>query len=93
MFYWLYGLLIAIGAGVVLIPGFPLVRMILFSQVLNGVLLPVVLIFMVKLINKKELMGEWANSRFYNWVVWVSVVLIIGLTAALAGITARQVWK
>ena len=56
-------------------------------------LLPVVLIFMIKLINKKELMGDWTNSRFYNWVAWVSIVLIIGLTAALAGITARQAWK
>jgi Mn2+/Fe2+ NRAMP family transporter len=93
VFYWLYTLLIVIGAGVVLLPHFPLVKMILFSQVLNGILLPVVLIFMIKLINKKELMGEWTNSRFYNWVAWVSVVLIIGLTAALAGITARQAWK
>ncbi len=93
VFYWLYGLLIVIGGGVVLIPGFPLVRMILFSQVLNGILLPVVLIFMIKLINKKELMGEFTNSRFYNWVAWVSVVILIGLTAALAGITARQAWK
>ena len=93
VFYWLYTLLIVVGAGVVLLPKFPLVRMILFSQVLNGILLPVVLIFMVKLINKKELMGEWTNSRFYNWVVWVSVVIIIGLTMALAGITLREAWK
>jgi NRAMP (natural resistance-associated macrophage protein)-like metal ion transporter len=93
VFYWLYTLLIAIGAGVVLLPHFPLVKMILFSQVLNGILLPVVLIFMVKLINKKELMGEWVNSRFYNWVVWIAVVILIGLTLALTGITARQTWK
>jgi NRAMP (natural resistance-associated macrophage protein)-like metal ion transporter len=93
VFYWLYTLLIVIGAGVVLLPEFPLVKMILFSQVLNGILLPVVLIFMVKLINKKELMGEWTNSRFYNWVVWVSVVVIIGLTLALVGISLREAWK
>src|ERR1035441_1769960 len=91
IFYFLYTLLIVVGAGVVLIPGFPLIRMILLSQVLNGVLLPFVLIFMIRLINKKELMGDWTNSRFYNWVAWVSIVLIVGLTAALAGITARQV--
>ncbi len=90
VFYWLYTLLIVVGGGVVVIPGFPLVRMILFSQVLNGVLLPVVLIFMIKLVNKKELMGEWTNSHFYNWVAWVSVVLMIGLTLALVGITIRQ---
>ena len=90
VFYWLYGLLIVVGGGVVMIPGFPLVRMILFSQVLNGVLLPVVLIFMIKLINRKELMGDWTNSHFYNWVAWISVVLMIGLTLALVGITIRQ---
>jgi NRAMP (natural resistance-associated macrophage protein)-like metal ion transporter len=93
VFYWLYTMLIVAGAGVVLLPHFPLVKMILFSQVLNGFLLPVVLIFMVKLINKQELMGEWVNSRFYNWVVWVAVVIMIGLTLALAGITARQAWS
>ena len=53
VFYFLYTLLIVVGAGVVLIPDFPLVRMILLSQVLNGVLLPFVLIFMVLLINRR----------------------------------------
>jgi len=92
IFYWLYTLLVVIGAGVVLIPGFPLVRMILLSQVLNGVLLPLVLVFMIRLINKTELMGEWTNSRFYNFVVWVSVVLLTGLTLALVGINLRDMW-
>ncbi len=89
IFYWLYTLLIAIGAGLVLLPGFPLVRMILLSQVLNGVLLPVVLIFMISLVNKKDLMGEWTNSRTYNGIAWASVVILIGLTLALVGITVR----
>src|SRR5574340_984551 len=89
IFYWLYTLLIVIGAGVVLIPGFPLVKMILFSQVINGILLPVVLIFMVLLINKTELMGKWTNSRGYNMVSWVTVAIMIGLSLALAGITFR----
>jgi NRAMP (natural resistance-associated macrophage protein)-like metal ion transporter len=66
IFYSLYTLLIVVGAGVILIPGFPLVKMILLSQVLNGVLLPFVLIFMVLLINKTELMHEWVNSRWFN---------------------------
>jgi NRAMP (natural resistance-associated macrophage protein)-like metal ion transporter len=90
VFYWLYTLLIAVGAGLVLLPGFPLVKMILLSQVLNGVLLPVVLIFMISLINKKELMGSWTNSRTYNTIAWASVVILIGLTLALVGITARD---
>src|SRR5712692_2660752 len=74
VFYGLYTLLIVLGAGVVLLPNFPLVQMILLSQVLNGVLLPLVLIFMVLLINKRELMGEWVNSRWFNFVTWVMVV-------------------
>src|SRR5436305_503410 len=89
VFYFLYALLIVVGAGVILIPGFPLIRMILLSQVLNGALLPFVLIFMVLLINKKELMGEWANSKWFNLVSWVAVVFIIGLTLAYVGITVK----
>jgi Mn2+/Fe2+ NRAMP family transporter len=89
IFYGLYTLLIVVGAGVVLIPQFPLVRMILWSQVLNGMLLPFILIFMVLLVNKKDLMGEWSNPRWFNFVSWVAVVFIIGLTLAYVGITAR----
>jgi len=89
IFYWLYTLLIVVGAGVVLIPGFPLVRMILLSQVINGILLPVVLIFMLLLINKSGLMGEWTNSKTYNLISWTTVVLMIGLTLALTGISLR----
>ena len=89
VFYTLYTLLIAVGAGVVLIPGFPLVRMIVLSQVLNGMLLPFVLIPMVMLINKRDLMGEWVNPRWFNFVSWIVVVVMIGLTLAYAGITLR----
>jgi Mn2+/Fe2+ NRAMP family transporter len=89
VFYFLYTSLIVVGAGVVLIPKFPLVRMILLSQVLNGVLLPLILIFMVILINKKELMGEWVNPRWFNWASWATVVIMIGLTLALAGMSLR----
>jgi Mn2+/Fe2+ NRAMP family transporter len=89
VFYWLYTLLIVIGAGVVLVPAFPLVRMILLSQVINGVLLPVVLIFMILLINKRDLMQDWVNSRWYNIISWTTVVVMIGLTLALTGITIK----
>src|SRR3954468_9379820 len=89
IFYFLYTLLIVVGAGVVLMPKFPLVRMILWSQVLNGMLLPFVLIFMILLINKHDLMGEWTNSRTANLVSWFTVVIMIGLTLALVGISLR----
>jgi len=82
-FYWLYTLLIALGAAVVLIPNFPLVKITILSQVLNGVLLPVVLIFMLRLINKHELMGNYTNSRWFDIVAWGTSVIVIGLTGVL----------
>ncbi|HEX5431121.1 MAG TPA: divalent metal cation transporter, partial [Bryobacteraceae bacterium] len=91
IFYWLFTLLIVVGAAVVLLPKFPLVEMILFSQVINGVLLPFVLIFMTLLINRPKLMHEWVNSRFYNAVAWTSVALMIGLTLALVAISIRDI--
>jgi NRAMP (natural resistance-associated macrophage protein)-like metal ion transporter len=89
IFYGLYTFLIVAGAAVVLLPGFKMVQMILLSQVLNGMLLPLVLIFMVLLINKKDLMGEWVNPKWFNGVTWVTVVLMISLTVALAVISIR----
>jgi NRAMP (natural resistance-associated macrophage protein)-like metal ion transporter len=90
IFYWLYTLLIVVGAGIVVLPNFPLVKMILLSQVLNGMLLPFILIFMIILINKKNLMHEWVNPPIYNAVAWVTVVVVIGMTLALTGITLRN---
>ena len=91
VFYWLFTLLIVIGGGVILIPGFPLVRMILLSQVLNGVLLPFVLIYMTIIVNRKTIMRDWTNSRAYNAVAWTAVAIMIGLTVALAGISLRDI--
>ncbi|MDE1178419.1 MAG: Nramp family divalent metal transporter [Edaphobacter sp.] len=82
-FYWFYTLLIAVGAAVVLIPNFPLIKVIIGSQVLNGVLLPVVLIFMLRLINRHELMGEYTNSRWFNVVAWLTAVIVIVLSLVL----------
>ena len=81
-FYWLYTGLLVAGGAVVLIPGLPLVRIAVLSQVVNGVVLPFVLIFMLLLINKKELMGEYVNTRLFNWVAWATTVIMIGLTMA-----------
>ncbi len=81
-FYWLYTALIAVGAGVILIPNVPLVQITVLSQVVNGITLPFVLIFMLLLINKKELMGEYTNSRFFDAVAWITTVVMIGLTIA-----------
>lgn len=82
-FYWLYTLLIVAGAGVLLIPGFPLTHIMVLSQVVNGVLLPFVLIFMLMLTNDRELMGTHVNSKFFNVIAWVTVAVMILLTVAM----------
>jgi NRAMP (natural resistance-associated macrophage protein)-like metal ion transporter len=82
-FYWFYTLLLAVGAGVVLIPNFPLIKVIIGSQVLNGILLPVVLVFMLRLVNRPELMGTYTNSRWFNLVAWLTAVIVICLSVVL----------
>jgi NRAMP (natural resistance-associated macrophage protein)-like metal ion transporter len=82
-FYWLYSLLLFAGAAIVLIPNFPLVKFSILSQVLNGVLLPLVLIFMLRLINKHGLMGKYTNTRWWNAIAWVTVIIMVGLSLIL----------
>ncbi len=83
-FYWLYTLLIAGGAVTVLIlPDSQLVNFAVWSQVLNGVLLPFIIILMLLLINRTDLMGEHKNSRLWNWVAWATSILVVGLTLAM----------
>ena len=93
IFYWLFTFLVVVGAGVILMPNFPLIKMILWSQVINGVLLPFVLIYMILIVNKAGLMKEWTNSRAYNLVAWTAVAVMIGLTSALVGISVRDLIK
>src|SRR5438876_4179992 len=76
VFYWLYTILIAAGAGVILIPNLPLVRISILSQVVNGIAIPPVLIFMLLLVNKKELMGAFVNSRLYNVIAWGTAIIM-----------------
>ena len=83
VFYWFYTFLVAAGAGIILIPGVPLLKVMLLSQVINGILLPFVLIFMLVLINNRDIMGEYVNSRVFNLIAWVTAVVMIVLTALL----------
>jgi NRAMP (natural resistance-associated macrophage protein)-like metal ion transporter len=80
VFYWLYTVLIVMGAGVLLVPRLPLVYVSVLSQVANGVVLPLVLVFMLLLANDRELMKEHVNSRGFNIVAWTTVVVMIVLT-------------
>ena len=88
-FYWLYTALIVLGAGVLLLPRFPLFRVMVLSQVVNGILLPFVLVFMLLLMNDRELMGEHVNSRWYNVVSWFTVAAMAALSIALLIAQAR----
>ncbi|OIP64145.1 MAG: Mn transporter [Nitrospirae bacterium CG_4_9_14_3_um_filter_53_35] len=82
-FYSLYTGIIILGAVFILIPNISLVKIMFFSQVANGLLLPFVLILMLRLVNNKRLMGEFVNSRVYNMAAWLTVILMIVLSLAL----------
>ncbi len=80
-FYWLYTLLIAGGAVTVLVlPEKELINFAILSQVLNGILLPVIIILMLLLINRRDLMGEYKNTRLWNTIAWSTSVIVIGMT-------------
>jgi Mn2+/Fe2+ NRAMP family transporter len=80
VFYWLYTGLVVAGAAVILIPDFPMIKIAVLSQVLNGILLPFILVFMLLLANKHELMGKYVNSRVLNVVAWLTAGVLIVLT-------------
>ncbi|MBI5075086.1 MAG: Nramp family divalent metal transporter [Nitrospirae bacterium] len=82
-FMWIYTMTIALASLVILIPGAPLVFLMVLSAVINGLLLPFVLVFALLLVNNRKLMGEYTNSRTYNYISWATVVTIIILTSFL----------
>lgn len=90
VFMGLYTALIVIGALVVLIPGLPLIGVIIASQNLNGILLPIILVFMLKLVNNPRLMGAYVNPLWLNVVAWALTGLVVVLTLVLFGSTAAS---
>jgi NRAMP (natural resistance-associated macrophage protein)-like metal ion transporter len=82
-FYGLYTLLIVVGAGIILLPRAPLFKILVLSQVANGIWLPVVLIFILLLINRRDLMGEHTNTFSFNVIAWTASVVMIVLTLVL----------
>ena len=81
-FYGLYSFLIFLGAGIILLPNIPLFSVMYISQIINGIVLPAILVFMLLLINNKKLMGEYANKRAYNAISWATVAILCILTIA-----------
>jgi NRAMP (natural resistance-associated macrophage protein)-like metal ion transporter len=82
-FYTLFTAIIFIGALIILIPGAPLIAITLWSQVANGILLPVVLVCMILIVNNREVMGTHVNGNVKNAIGWTTVVLLVGLSGAL----------
>lgn len=82
-FYWLYTIIIAIGAGIILIPGTPLIGLTLWSQRINGIMLPVVLLLMMVIINKKEVMGEHVNKPVQNVIGWTTISILVALSLVM----------
>ena len=90
IFYWLYTFLVFGGAAVVLIPGLPLLKLILYSQLANGILLPFVVVYMLLLVNRPRLMGTFKNKPWQNWIAWATAGIMICLTSVLVFNTLRD---
>jgi NRAMP (natural resistance-associated macrophage protein)-like metal ion transporter len=86
-FMWIYTIIIGLSAFLVLLPGAPLVVLMVFSAVVNGLLLPFVLVYAISLVNNKRLMGEYVNNKTYNYISWGTIITIIILTIVLVATT------
>jgi Mn2+/Fe2+ NRAMP family transporter len=82
-FYILYTGILVISAIIILIPNAPLIQISIWSQVINGILLPVVLVSMILLINNKKIMGIYVNNRIQNIIGWGAVAVLAALSASL----------
>src|SRR5512133_2517200 len=83
MFFGIYTALIVLGAAIILLPIKSLIDAMMLSQTFNGVLLPVILITMLTLINDKHIMGKYVNGRVFNFLAWLTVIILIILAAIL----------
>jgi len=88
-FYGLYSIMIIMGAGIILLPNVPLIPIMYYSQVINGLLLPFILIIMLLLINDRKIMGKYTNSHFMNYISWatVAVLILLSLATVMAAIS------
>ncbi|MFL5365638.1 MAG: Nramp family divalent metal transporter [Myxococcales bacterium] len=89
-FYVLYEAIVVLGAGLVLIPGLPLLKIMLLSQTANGVLLPFILVFMLLLARDERLMGRYRNGPALGAIAWGTTVVLVLLTVAMIWFTLRD---
>jgi len=79
-FYTLLILITLFGAGIVLLPEIPLITLMLSAQVINGVMLPIILFALIRLVNNRKLMGDYVNTRLMNAITWAGSILLIVVT-------------
>jgi NRAMP (natural resistance-associated macrophage protein)-like metal ion transporter len=87
VFVAVVSVLIAVGAVVALLPGLPVIKLLVFVQVVNGVLLPVTLFFVWRLARDRELMGEYRNGRVFDVLAAATVLATSALSLVLVGLT------
>lgn len=83
IFLGVFTFLVAVGASIAVIPDLPLIRVLLFTQVINGLLLPIILFAILRLVNNRELMGEHANGPIYNVAAWTTAIVVTSLSLLL----------
>jgi Mn2+/Fe2+ NRAMP family transporter len=92
VFYGIFGFLLVFGAAVALIPGLPLIQFIILAQVVNGLLLPIILVAIVRLVNDGDLMGEFKNGPVFNLVAYATIAIVIALSTVYLGITVLEIF-
>ncbi len=87
IFIGVFTFLVAVGAAIAVIPNLPLIRVLLVTQVINGLLLPIILFAVMRLVNDRELMGPYVNRRLYNLGAWLTVIIVTALSLLLILVT------
>jgi Mn2+/Fe2+ NRAMP family transporter len=87
IFLGTFTFLVAVGAFIAIVPNLPLIRVLLVTQVINGLLLPFVLFAVLRLVNNRELMGRYVNGLLYNIAAWLTAILITILSLLFILIT------
>ena len=83
IFIGVFTFLVAVGAAIAVIPNLPLIRVLLVTQVINGMLLPIILFAVMRLVNDREIMGAHVNGRLYNLGAWLTVIIVTALSLLL----------
>jgi NRAMP (natural resistance-associated macrophage protein)-like metal ion transporter len=87
IFLGTFTFLVAVGAAIAVVPNLPLIRVLLVTQVINGLLLPIVLFTIMRLVNDRELMGAHVNGRLHNLAAWLTTIVVTGLSVMYLLIT------